>query len=274
MTRADLRHEAADALDRLTAELAQAVTAHEKAIEERDEAEEFAGNVYYRIMGRSPEWSNKFGYSQALEEITAELAQAIRERDEARKRLSAYEQAIYAEATDANGFVKTDAEYLEILASYGGRSVSSTWLCEHAKRVRGTIKRAESAEHSARENAAALGVVREALETIAEERDAGRHDGLPEPCPAYDAETMFALARRALSQPLPDLAAKMLAERKAEQAVVNLVRQIGLKTYADPNGGWDGKPPIGRAVVYIDRELVFEIHAALAALSPKESENG
>jgi hypothetical protein len=40
--------------------------------------------------------------------------------------------------------------------------------------------------------------LREALETIAEERDAGRHDGLPEPCPALDAETMFAVARAAL----------------------------------------------------------------------------
>jgi len=38
-----------------------------------------------------------------------------------------------------------------------------------------------------------------ALETIAEEHDAGRHDGLPEPCPAHDADTMFAVARQALT---------------------------------------------------------------------------
>ena len=37
-----------------------------------------------------------------------------------------------------------------------------------------------------------------ALETIAEEHDAGRHDGLPEPCPAHDADTMFYVARKAL----------------------------------------------------------------------------
>jgi hypothetical protein len=40
--------------------------------------------------------------------------------------------------------------------------------------------------------------LREAMEFIAEERDAGRHDGLPEPCAAHDAETMFAVARAAL----------------------------------------------------------------------------
>jgi hypothetical protein len=40
--------------------------------------------------------------------------------------------------------------------------------------------------------------LREALETIAEERDAGRHDGLLEPCPVHDADTMFAIARAVL----------------------------------------------------------------------------
>jgi hypothetical protein len=40
--------------------------------------------------------------------------------------------------------------------------------------------------------------LREALEEITESRDAGRHDGLPEDCPAHDADTMFAIARRAL----------------------------------------------------------------------------
>lgn len=42
-------------------------------------------------------------------------------------------------------------------------------------------------------------VLSEALEFIAEEHDAGRHDGLPEPCPAHDAETMWAVARQALA---------------------------------------------------------------------------
>lgn len=46
-----------------------------------------------------------------------------------------------------------------------------------------------------------LEVLEEALEEIAEDHDAGRHDGLPEPCPALDADTMFAIARRALATP-------------------------------------------------------------------------
>jgi len=39
-----------------------------------------------------------------------------------------------------------------------------------------------------------------ALEMIAEGRDVGRHDGLPEDGPAHDVDTMFAVARRALGQ--------------------------------------------------------------------------
>jgi hypothetical protein len=41
--------------------------------------------------------------------------------------------------------------------------------------------------------------MREALEFITEAHDAGRHDGLPEDCPAHDADTMFAVARSALT---------------------------------------------------------------------------
>ena len=45
--------------------------------------------------------------------------------------------------------------------------------------------------------------LREALECIAEEHDAGRHDGLPEPCPAHDADTMFAIACAAIAEKEP-----------------------------------------------------------------------
>lgn len=41
--------------------------------------------------------------------------------------------------------------------------------------------------------------LRTALEEIAQEHDADRHDGKPEPCPALDAETMWAIARTALN---------------------------------------------------------------------------
>jgi predicted RNase H-like nuclease (RuvC/YqgF family) len=43
----------------------------------------------------------------------------------------------------------------------------------------------------------------EALEFIAEAHDAGRHDGLPEECPAHDAETMFSVARATIAKENP-----------------------------------------------------------------------
>jgi hypothetical protein len=38
-------------------------------IDERDAAEEALSQAYYLVTGRSPEWSNKFGHTQALEDI-------------------------------------------------------------------------------------------------------------------------------------------------------------------------------------------------------------
>lgn len=40
-----------------------------KIIDKRDQAEEAMSQAYYLITGRSPEWSNKFGYPEALEDI-------------------------------------------------------------------------------------------------------------------------------------------------------------------------------------------------------------
>lgn len=41
--------------------------------------------------------------------------------------------------------------------------------------------------------------LREALDYIAEEHDAGRHDGKPEPCPAHSDYFMWLKARAALT---------------------------------------------------------------------------
>jgi hypothetical protein len=41
---------------------------------------------------------------------------------------------------------------------------------------------------------------RKALDFIAEGIDVGRHDGLSEDGPAHDADTMFAVARKALEE--------------------------------------------------------------------------
>ena len=40
-----------------------------ETIRERDDAEEAMSQAYYLVTGRSPEWSNNFGYEQALEDI-------------------------------------------------------------------------------------------------------------------------------------------------------------------------------------------------------------
>ena len=40
-----------------------------KLIVQRDDAEEALSQAYYLIMGRAAEWSNLFGYAEALEEI-------------------------------------------------------------------------------------------------------------------------------------------------------------------------------------------------------------
>lgn len=40
-----------------------------KLIDERDIAEQTISQAYYLVIGRSPEWSNRFGHDQALEEI-------------------------------------------------------------------------------------------------------------------------------------------------------------------------------------------------------------
>ena len=41
----------------------------ERLAEERDSAERAMSQAYYLITGKSPEWSNIFGYEEALEEI-------------------------------------------------------------------------------------------------------------------------------------------------------------------------------------------------------------
>lgn len=42
---------------------------HLQTIDERDAAEETLSQAYYLITGRSPQWSNMFGYQEALQDI-------------------------------------------------------------------------------------------------------------------------------------------------------------------------------------------------------------
>ncbi len=40
-----------------------------QVLEERDAADEAVSDIYYKIIGKSPEWSNLFGFPQVIEEI-------------------------------------------------------------------------------------------------------------------------------------------------------------------------------------------------------------
>lgn len=55
-----------DALDRMAS---VEMKEHLQTINERDVAEEAFSQAYYLITGKSPEWSNLFGYDRALEDI-------------------------------------------------------------------------------------------------------------------------------------------------------------------------------------------------------------
>lgn len=44
-----------------------------KVIDERDTAEQALSQAYYLVTGNSPEWSNHFGHTEALEEIDTAL---------------------------------------------------------------------------------------------------------------------------------------------------------------------------------------------------------
>ena len=46
----------------------------EQAIRERDAEEECLSQMYYIVTGRSPEWSNRFGHAQSLEDVGDVLA--------------------------------------------------------------------------------------------------------------------------------------------------------------------------------------------------------
>jgi hypothetical protein len=69
--------EAENAAGRTALERSNREREHElgAAIDERDAAQEAISQAYYLIVGRSPEWSNLFGYEQALADI--EDAQSI-----------------------------------------------------------------------------------------------------------------------------------------------------------------------------------------------------
>ena len=64
----------------------------DQLISERDEAEEALSQAYFIVIARSPEWSNNFHYSEALEEISdacAVLRETVKARGAENDRLRA-----------------------------------------------------------------------------------------------------------------------------------------------------------------------------------------
>jgi hypothetical protein len=58
-----------DELERVTAEWRKSDRALTQTVGERDAAEECLSQMYYLVTGHSPEWSNKFGHADALEDV-------------------------------------------------------------------------------------------------------------------------------------------------------------------------------------------------------------
>jgi hypothetical protein len=63
-----------DALEAIEKRLRDGERALNQAIGERDAVEECLSQMYYLVTGNSPEWSNRFGHEQALEDVGDVLA--------------------------------------------------------------------------------------------------------------------------------------------------------------------------------------------------------
>ena len=67
-------------IERLTKELAREEAACGDVIDQRDAAEKALSDLFSMVTGRPPEWSNLFGYSEALDECDDALS-ASQERE-------------------------------------------------------------------------------------------------------------------------------------------------------------------------------------------------
>jgi hypothetical protein len=82
----------------------------ESAVDERDAAEQAMSQAYYLVTGRSPEWSNNFGYAQALEEISSAVAVL---KNAARGEHRQRQRAEIAEASERQMREQVNAKYWE-----------------------------------------------------------------------------------------------------------------------------------------------------------------
>lgn len=120
------------------------------------------------------------------------------------------------EALDADAFTETGVALSRMYVCTGNRvseppatSDAGEWMAWIADQSAGGYvdlhvpATVVSSLSRALEPARKATALRDALQEIAESHDAGRHDGRPEPCPAHDAETMWAIATRVLASDEP-----------------------------------------------------------------------
>lgn len=60
----------------------------DQLISERDEAQEAMSQAFLLVVGHNPEWSNNFGYTEALCEMTEVITQGIKDMEMMNERLS------------------------------------------------------------------------------------------------------------------------------------------------------------------------------------------
>lgn len=77
---------------KLLEEVARMERMEGQLVDERDAAEETIGQIYYLILGHSPEWSNFFGHKEAIEkimEVVNLLKQSAKELTTTQQKLAA-----------------------------------------------------------------------------------------------------------------------------------------------------------------------------------------
>ncbi len=108
-------------------------------IDERDSAQEAISQAYYLIIGQSPEWSNVFGYKEAIEEIDlaqrslrAHVAKPPEQRPEAvidaLKHIAGYEISDSLNYYNARAMIERAREALSELARGKGREMKKKLL--------------------------------------------------------------------------------------------------------------------------------------------------
>lgn len=123
----------------------------DRLVDERDKAEEFGSHLYYLITGRSPEWSNLFGYDEATEDVD-DAQRTLRES------LKKAESDLAAQSAKLSEAEKDTQAMEALLRQYGWRSDESLQMFLH--RLASTLIRVSQAAEKGVEDGLLGGAVR------------------------------------------------------------------------------------------------------------------